>query len=132
MTDVVLFLFYNKKENKVLSEQRPHDHGTFPNQRTFPTGKVEDNETITEALIREAKEEFGIIPTTYVPLPALEGNGSMLHPYWIQQWDGMLSNIVLDKGSKLIWETPEEASVSPIATRAKIITSLQSYIENSS
>lgn len=127
MQDVVLFIFYNPQTNKVLSEKRPSDHAVFPNQITFPTGKVEDGESIEEALYREAKEEFGIIPKVVTALPKVIGD-SILNPFWIQEWEGELPKKVLDKGSELIWESPEEASASPIKTRKLVITLLKKEI----
>jgi 8-oxo-dGTP pyrophosphatase MutT (NUDIX family) len=131
MKRAVLFIFYDPKAHKVLSEQRLPDHHTFPNLKTFPTGSVEDGESIEEGLFREAKEEFGIVPTVYEALPPLEGHGAMLHPFWMKEWEGELPSAVLDKGSKLIWETFEEASSSPVKTRKKVIALLENSISKS-
>lgn len=130
MNNAVLFVFYNPLNRKVLSEKRPVDHHTFPNMITFPTGSVDDGETIEEALVREAMEEFGIVPTVYESLPPLEGNKTMLHPFWIKEWKGKLPEIVLDKGSKLIWESLDEAAASSIASRKKVIDVLRTRIGN--
>jgi 8-oxo-dGTP diphosphatase len=127
MQDVVLFIFYNPDTKKVLSEQRPPDHPDFPNQTTFPTGKVEDGESIEEAMYREAKEEFGIVPKVFIKLPNVIGN-SILHPFWVKEWEGELPEVVLDKGSKLIWESLEEAAASPIKTRKILVTLLRKEI----
>lgn len=121
MGKAVLFIFYDQKAGKVLSELRPADHHTFPNMITFPTGGVEDGESIEDALIREAREEFGVVPQVFVPLSVLEGHNTLLHPFWIKKWKGELPDKVLDKGSKLLWETLAEAAASPVKTREEIV-----------
>lgn len=45
-----------KKDNKILTTQR--GYGEFKGQWEFPGGKIKENETKEEALIREIKEEL--------------------------------------------------------------------------
>ncbi|OWT33617.1 DNA mismatch repair protein MutT [Methanobrevibacter sp. 87.7] len=45
-----------KKDNKILATQR--GYGEFKGQWEFPGGKIKENETKEEALIREIKEEL--------------------------------------------------------------------------
>ena len=54
-----------KKDNKILATKR--GYGEFINMWEFPGGKIEDNETKEEALIREIKEELYCIiePTKF-------------------------------------------------------------------
>ena len=54
-----------KKDNKILATKR--GYGEFINMWEFPGGKIEDNETKEEALIREIKEELDctIEPTKF-------------------------------------------------------------------
>lgn len=125
MHKAVLFVFYDVSTGKILSERRPADHHTFPNMITFPTGSVEDGERVEDALVREAKEEFGIVPRVYISLPTLESHNTLLYPFWIKVWDGVLPDTVLDKGSKLIWETMDEASSSSVKTRAEVVQLLK-------
>lgn len=134
MLHVVLFVFYDKQTKRVLSEHRPPDHPLFPNRKTFPTGKVKEDEhdNIEKALFRELKEEFGITPIHYIPLNTLEGEKNvLLHPFIIEQWHGAIPSVILDKGNALLWETFEEAASSQIKTRKKIIEMLEDYIKNS-
>ena len=46
------------KDNKILATKR--GYGEFINQWEFPGGKMEENETKEEALIREIKEELNV------------------------------------------------------------------------
>lgn len=46
------------KDNKILATKR--GYGEFINQWEFPGGKIEENETKEEALIREIKEELNV------------------------------------------------------------------------
>ena len=54
-----------KKDNKILATKR--GYGEFINMWEFPGGKIEQNETKEEALIREIKEELDctIKPTKF-------------------------------------------------------------------
>ena len=45
-----------KKENKILATKR--GYGEFINMWEFPGGKIENNESKEEALVREIKEEL--------------------------------------------------------------------------
>ena len=46
------------KDNKILATKR--GYGEFINQWEFPGGKIEENETKEDALIREIKEELNV------------------------------------------------------------------------
>ena len=54
-----------KKDNKILATKR--GYGEFINMWEFPGGKIENNETKEDALIREIKEELDctIKPTKF-------------------------------------------------------------------
>lgn len=56
-----------------LVAQRP-PHKPFAGYWEFPGGKVESQETVSEALIREFQEEVNITPITYRPLIQVEQN----------------------------------------------------------
>lgn len=56
--NVVVGILYNSK-NEVLIALRP-PHAIQPGVWEFPGGKVEQNETLEQALIREYQEEIGI------------------------------------------------------------------------
>lgn len=60
-------LFYQKANGKILGVSRRDHHDLFG----LPGGKIEENETPLEAIIREVKEETGVIL-----------NQEFLLPYW--------------------------------------------------
>ena len=65
----VASLIFNKDKTKVLlvSQYRyPIDRET----KELPAGKVEQEETLVEAMIRETEEETGLLPTKYEKLGA--------------------------------------------------------------
>ncbi|MDD5145741.1 MAG: NUDIX domain-containing protein [Candidatus Pacebacteria bacterium] len=47
-------------QNRVLVLKRSPQAGSFPNLWNFPGGKVENNETLQDAVIRETKEEANL------------------------------------------------------------------------
>jgi 8-oxo-dGTP diphosphatase len=49
------------KEGKYLVLKRSEREIAFPGMYTFPGGKVEDNDSIEETLVKEAREEAGLI-----------------------------------------------------------------------
>lgn len=56
---IVVGLVWNKK-NQLLLCKMPGNRGVFPDQWGLPGGGIEANETMTDALKRELKEELGI------------------------------------------------------------------------
>jgi mutator protein MutT len=49
-----------RDDGRILLLKRRDDEKVYPGHYTFPGGKVEDNETITEALNKEVMEECGL------------------------------------------------------------------------
>jgi mutator protein MutT len=48
------------KDNKILLSRR-YNTGYFDNHYSFPAGHLDGEETLKQAMIREAKEEIGIV-----------------------------------------------------------------------
>lgn len=49
-----------RDDGRILLLKRSDQEKVYPGHFTFPGGKVEDNDTITEALAREVQEECGL------------------------------------------------------------------------
>jgi mutator protein MutT len=49
------------ENGKILFVQRSATKKTLPNIWAFPSGKVEKGESVEEAVVREAKEELGVV-----------------------------------------------------------------------
>lgn len=61
ISKVVVIIFMKPNESFLISS-RPKGK-SFPGYWEFPGGKVEKNETLFEAIIRESKEEVSVIPS---------------------------------------------------------------------
>lgn len=135
MNKVVLFIFYDHKTHKVLSEKRLPTDLYYPNQTIFPSGKVKQDEkdNLGKALLREVREELNVIPKEYFELKSKmpiigDNNESVIYPFFITKWEGVLPDEVLDKGNKLVWETLEEAASSPVKTRGIIVKLIRKFL----
>ena len=49
-----------RDDGRILLLRRRDDETVYPGHYTFPGGKIEDNDTITEGLVREVVEECGL------------------------------------------------------------------------
>ena len=49
-----------REDGRILLLRRREDEAVYPGFYTFPGGKVEGNETISQALVKEVKEECGL------------------------------------------------------------------------
>jgi 8-oxo-dGTP diphosphatase len=78
-------------------------------------GHVDPGETIAQALIREAEEEVGLTPRSFVstgsfrePRPELHGQATY-HFFVVHQWDGGEPTMMGDEHSEIRWFTIDEA-----------------------
>jgi 8-oxo-dGTP diphosphatase len=63
MRNIVNALFL--RDGKVLLGRRSTRRSTYPDLWSFPGGHVEHGETLDEALVREIREEVGVVPTSF-------------------------------------------------------------------
>ena len=103
------------KENKILLQKRKGSK-LWPGYYALPAGHIDEGENQYDALVREAKEELGIIIdpkkilNSYVVLRRnyFEINGKVLEPYIdyyfeIEEYEGIPKIIEEDKCDELIW-----------------------------
>lgn len=104
--------------NEVLLAQRP-PHKPFPGQWEFPGGKLEQDETPETALIRELREELGILvqPQDLEPFwflshtyPTL--NFHLMMPVWIlRRWEGEPKAL---EHTAICWKHPDDMHEIPM------------------
>jgi 8-oxo-dGTP diphosphatase len=117
MRNIVNALFV--RQGTVLLARRGPNRRAYSNLWSFPGGHVEDGETLTEALVRELREEVGVIPTGYTPLGTISDPNSeaadpvTYHMYAITAWDGGEPTMVGDEHIELAWFAPEAAAALP-------------------
>jgi 8-oxo-dGTP pyrophosphatase MutT (NUDIX family) len=58
---VLILLFEDEQKIKTVLIQRPQYEGVHGGQVAFPGGKIEPDETLDQAALREAEEEVGVI-----------------------------------------------------------------------
>ena len=85
--NVVIGLLFNNQEEALIA-LRP-SHVVEPGVWEFPGGKVEKNETLENALIREYREEIGIEITRVVFLFTIDASPTLkLHVFRIESYTG--------------------------------------------
>ncbi len=98
-----------EQNGKILLAQRPA-HADQAGMWELAGGKVEQGESQPQALIRELREELGIIaqPTRYIASHQREVSGRIihLHAWHVPVYEG---EIVAYEHSALAWCLPDEA-----------------------
>jgi 8-oxo-dGTP diphosphatase len=103
------------RDGMVLLTRRSPRRSTYPGLWSFPGGRVEQNETLTDALVREAREEVSITPTafTFVGLivdpNAPKTDPSTYHLYIVSSWEGGEPTLVGDEHTELHWFKLDDA-----------------------
>ncbi len=98
------------RENKVLLARRSPGRKAYPNLWSFPGGHVEPDETLEQALVREAREEIGIVPISYTALARIPDPNApaTYHMYFVTHWEGE-PTILDDEHTELRWFSPGDA-----------------------
>lgn len=97
---VVIGLILNDKD-QVLLTLRAKNASSCPSIWEFPGGKVEQNESLSSALIRELKEEVNISAHSPEYWFSKDDGKVHLHIFWVQQFDGMAK--CLESQQRLVW-----------------------------
>ena len=95
----------------VLLQLRSRDDFLYPNCWTLPGGKVEENESLEQAIVREVKEELGLNLHKYSLFRTIVLNDSAgtseQHIYW-GRISEKVENLILGEGSALRYFSLEE------------------------
>ncbi len=119
------------KQQQILIALRPedvHQGGLWE----FPGGKVEDNETLQQALTRELSEELGLAVTGIRPLIEIHHDYSdksvLLDVWWVDQYSGVAEG---REGQPIRWVSAAELSnySFPDANQA-IISAVQAALNS--
>lgn len=130
LAPAVIFIIVDK--TKVLLEEQT-ETAEYPKAEIFPGGKVEKiDRNIVDSLIREVREELGILPLWFSELPQTEITlsplGRVLHPFVVTIWDGDIPEKVLDNGHLLSWRELDDVIDSPISSVSKLAQDLKDYL----
>ncbi len=126
---VVIFIFLNGE--KILIEKRIIENFTGE-QYLIPGGVVKQLESLEDALKREIKEELGIIPLKFTPIPSTNIRGlknQLLIPFLISKWAGDFPKNILDNDNSLVWLEFNEVLTTPIKPTRKIVEALKVYLK---
>lgn len=103
----------------LLLARRSRQRKTYPGLWSFPGGHAEQGETMSEALIREVREEVGVTPTDTFFLASIRDPNASLddsvtyHMYAVTDWIGGVPRLLGDEHSELRWFSPEAAMALP-------------------
>jgi 8-oxo-dGTP pyrophosphatase MutT (NUDIX family) len=81
MTEVALALM--RRGERWFLQRRAPGNPVLPGLWEFPGGKVEEGETLEAALVRELREETGLVLRKARPCPPLPGT-TRLHPFFVE------------------------------------------------
>lgn len=87
----------------------------YPNVWDLPGGHCEPGETPEQTLVRELREEIGVVPMTWRPvgqidIPVEPSDDSMtLHVYEITAWTGTPRNRQPEEHDEVAWFTVDDA-----------------------
>lgn len=104
-----------EKEGKILLAQRP-PKSDQAGLWEFAGGKVEQGETQPQSLIRELREELGIVvePQQWVASHQHQVSGRLIHLHaWLVRWYS--GELTAHEHSALAWVTPEQAQTYDLA-----------------
>ena len=120
-----------KRDGRILLGRRAAHRKAYPLCWDVIGGRVEDGETLEEALHRELGEEIGIVPLSHEPLGSVVDNGprergeAIYHMYLVQAWTGGEPAMTNNEHTELAWFTIEEACGLPDLALAEYVDTFQ-------
>jgi mutator protein MutT len=96
------------KDNKILLSRR-HNTGYFDGYYSFPAGHLDGGETLKQAMVREAKEEIGILlnledlELVHTMNRRIPDNERMDLFFTSKKWEGEPKIMELNKCDDLTW-----------------------------
>lgn len=109
-------------EGNVLLQLRPRNEIDYPSHWTLPGGRVEENETVDEALRREINEELGIDLVRYrlfTRVREREGNSTVERYIYWSNLDKKTEDLALGEGIALQYFSEAEITSLKIAFNLK-------------
>lgn len=103
----------------VLLGRRSAHRKTYAGLWSFPGGHVETGETLDAALVREAREEIGVVPTVFRRWGAIAdpkapaSDPVAYHLFVVDAWDGGEPVALGDEHSELRWFVARAACALP-------------------
>jgi 8-oxo-dGTP diphosphatase len=98
------------RDGAVLLTRRSPHRSVYPGLWSFPGGHVEEpHETLVEALVREVREEVGVVPISFSFLVSIaDPNASDVDPttyhmYSVTAWKGGEPTLLGDEHTELQW-----------------------------
>lgn len=128
MIEVVSAVLF--RDNKILVQERAKNQN-YAGYWEFPGGKVNENESIEDALIRELYEEIGITPNSIIPSKDYnyifyDGIDIHITFFIIQEFEGA---VISKEGQQIGWFSLNEALKLKLFEPDKWV--LESIISNS-
>ncbi len=105
------------REGKVLLGRRSPHRRICPDTWDLIGGHVETGESLDAALVRELREEIGVLPTRFVPLAMIDfgveaGRPVHFHVFRVDAFEGE-PHLANAEHTQLRWFTLEEALALP-------------------
>jgi 8-oxo-dGTP pyrophosphatase MutT (NUDIX family) len=100
--------------SRVLLGRRAAWKAIWPGHWDCIGGHIEAGESTEAALIREIREEAGVIATDYAPLGVLEKPDVRLSLYVVRAWSGGAPTNCSDEHDELHWFSVEEMRALPL------------------
>jgi len=115
------------REGRILLGKRAPHLKTYPGCWDVIGGRVEDGETMGEALCRELGEEIGIVPISCERLCSVVDNSprecgeAIYHMHLVRTWAGGEPEMMDHEHTALTWFSVEEACALPTLALAEYI-----------